>query len=51
MTETPGYRPLYRQVFGHEWFIQAGLSTEQASQTPYADVFATVDRPAGADHA
>jgi LmbE family N-acetylglucosaminyl deacetylase len=44
-------RPLYRQVFGHEWFIQAGLTAEQAGHTPYADVFETVDRPAGADRA
>src|SRR3954452_9843673 len=44
-------RLLYRQVFGHEWFIQAGLTTEQAAHTPYADPFATVDRPAGAPHA
>ncbi len=40
-------RLLYRQVFGHEWFIQAGLTTDQASHTPYADVFATVDRRGG----
>jgi LmbE family N-acetylglucosaminyl deacetylase len=35
-------RPLYRQVFGHEWFVQAGLSAEQLARTPFRDVFATV---------
>jgi LmbE family N-acetylglucosaminyl deacetylase len=35
-------RRLYRRVFGHEWFVQAGLTTEQLAHTPYADVFATV---------
>jgi LmbE family N-acetylglucosaminyl deacetylase len=35
-------RPLYRRVFGREWFIQAGLTPEQAGHTPYADVFATL---------
>jgi LmbE family N-acetylglucosaminyl deacetylase len=36
-------RLLYRQVFGHEWFVQAGLSP----QRPYSDPFATV--PADTD--
>jgi LmbE family N-acetylglucosaminyl deacetylase len=35
-------RPLFRQVFGREWFVQAGLPPEAAARTPYTDVFATV---------
>jgi LmbE family N-acetylglucosaminyl deacetylase len=35
-------RPLFRRVFGREWFVQAGLSAEQRAHTPYDDVFATV---------
>ena len=35
-------RPLYRRVFGREWFVQAGLSPAQQEHTPYADVFATL---------
>jgi LmbE family N-acetylglucosaminyl deacetylase len=40
-------RPLFRRVFGHEWFVQSDLSSDQLANTPYADVFATVPaRPA-----
>ena len=35
-------RPLYRQVFGREWFVQTGLTAAQAEHTPYADVFTTL---------
>jgi LmbE family N-acetylglucosaminyl deacetylase len=38
-------RPLFRHVFGHEWFVQAGLSGDQLSHPPYGDVFATVPAP------
>jgi LmbE family N-acetylglucosaminyl deacetylase len=40
-------RLLYRQVFGHEWFVQTGLTPDQAAQTPYADVFATLTASPG----
>ncbi|MFL6101221.1 MAG: PIG-L deacetylase family protein [Actinomycetales bacterium] len=35
-------RPLFRRVFGREWFVQAGLSAEQRAHGPYGDVFGTV---------
>jgi LmbE family N-acetylglucosaminyl deacetylase len=38
-------RLLYRRVFGHEWFVQDGLSAEPADAAAhplYTDVFATV---------
>jgi LmbE family N-acetylglucosaminyl deacetylase len=38
-------RPLYRRVFGHEWFIQADLTPEQRARTPFTDPFDTVPRP------
>jgi LmbE family N-acetylglucosaminyl deacetylase len=38
-------RPLYRRVFGHEWFIQADLTPEQRAHTPFTDPFDTVPRP------
>jgi LmbE family N-acetylglucosaminyl deacetylase len=31
-------RPLYRQVFGHEWFIQAGQRPERLHTDPFATV-------------
>jgi LmbE family N-acetylglucosaminyl deacetylase len=38
-------RPLYRRVFGHEWFIQADLTPEQRPRAPFSDPFDTVPRP------
>ena len=38
-------RPLYRRVFGHEWFIQADLTPEQRAHVPFTDPFDTVPGP------
>lgn len=40
-------RPLFRRVFGREWYVQAGLTTDQLAHTPYDDVFATVPASRG----
>jgi LmbE family N-acetylglucosaminyl deacetylase len=43
-------RWLYRQVFGHEWFVESSLTPEQREDAPYGDPFATVPRPVGSPH-
>lgn len=35
-------RPLFRRVFGHEWYVQRDLDPSLRQGIPYADVFATV---------